>query len=172
MRRQKAIVFFIVGEGAGKAALVNKAEEMNLSNVRFFPLQPKKMLPYMLSAADVLVLTQQAGITDICLPSKLLTNMASATPIVAGVNDRSETARVIRDAKAGLVVVPENPQALAKAILRLHGSAELREQFGTNGRAFVSEHFEKSKVLKKFERLLQAIVQNGNYGCSNDTHYL
>ncbi|MQY59460.1 MAG: WcaI family glycosyltransferase [Clostridia bacterium] len=162
LRRQKDIVFFIVGEGAGKAALVNKAEEMNLSNVRFFPLQPTRMLPCMLSAADVLVLTQQAGITDICLPSKLLTNMASATPIVAGVNDGSETARAIRDAEAGLVVAPENAQAVAGAILRLHSSSQLREELGTNGRAFVSEHFEKSKVLKKFERLLQAIVQNGN----------
>ncbi|HDY67064.1 MAG TPA: colanic acid biosynthesis glycosyltransferase WcaI [Candidatus Scalindua sp.] len=162
LRRQKDIAFFIVGEGAAKAALVNKAEEMNLSNVRFFPLQPKKMLPCMLSAADVLVLTQQAGITDICLPSKLLTNMASARPIVAGVNDRSETARAIRDAEAGLVVAPENAQAVAGAILRLRSSSQLREELGTNGRAFVSEHFEKLKVLKKFERLLQAIVQNGN----------
>jgi glycosyltransferase involved in cell wall biosynthesis len=60
------------------------------------------------------------------------------------------------------VVAPENAQAVAGAILRLHSSSQLREELGTNGRAFVSEHFEKSKVLKKFERLLQAIVQNGN----------
>ena len=172
LRRQKDIVFFVVGEGAEKAALMNKAEEMNLSNVHFLPLQPKKILPYMLSAADVLVLTQQAVITDICLPSKLLSNMASARPIVASVNDRSETARAIRDAEAGLVVAPENAQAVVGAILRLHGSSQLRAELGSNGRAFVGEHFEKSKVLKKFERLLQAIVQNRNYGCSNDTHYL
>lgn len=159
---RKNIAFFIVGEGSKKAALVKKTEEMNLSNLRFLPLQPKKMLPCMLSAADVLVLTQQAGITDICLPSKLLTNMASATPIVAGVNERSETARAIRDAEAGLVVAPENPQALAEAILKFRRSTGLREQLGTNGRAFVNEHFEKSKVLKKFERLLQTIVKNGN----------
>lgn len=162
LRRQNDVVFFIVGEGTRKATLVKKAEEMNLSNLCFLPLQPKEMLPYMLSAADVLVLTQQAGITDICLPSKLLSNMASAIPIVAGVNKRSETARAIRDAEAGLVVPPENPQALAEAIVRLRGSAELREQFGSNGRAFVAKHFEKSKVLKKFERLLQTIVKNGN----------
>lgn len=162
LRRQKDVVFLIVGEGARKAALVKKAEEMNLSNLHFLSLQPKKMLPYMLSAADVLVLTQQAGITDICLPSKLLTNMASARPIVASVNDRSETARAIRDAEAGLVVAPKNPQALAEAILKLRRSAELREQLGSNGRAFVAKHFEKSKVLKKFERLLQTIVKNGN----------
>jgi len=159
---RKDIAFFVVGEGARKTALVKKTEEMNLSNLRFLPLQPRKMLPCMLSAADVLVLTQQAGITDICLPSKLLTNMASARPIVASVNDRSETARAIRDAEAGLVVPPENPQALAEAIVGLRGSAELREQFGANGRTFVNEHFEKSKVLKKFERLLQTIVKNEN----------
>ena len=164
LQRERDIVFFIVGEGSRKAALVEKAERMNLANLRFLPLQPKEMLAYMLSAAEVLVITQQAGITDICLPSKLLTNMASARPIVGAVNDRSETARAIRDAEAGLVVAPENPQAVAEAILRLHDSSQLREQLGTNGRTFVSKHFEKSKVLKEFERLLQAIVQNGNRG--------
>jgi len=162
LRRQKDMVFFTVGEGNRKEALVKKTEEMNLSNLRFFPLQPKKMLPYMLSAADVLVLTQQAGITDICLPCKLLTNMASATPIVASVNERSETARAIRDAEAGVVVPPENPQALVEAILRLRGSAELREQLGSNGRAFVAKHFEKSKVLSRFEELLESLAENNN----------
>lgn len=161
--KQKNIVFFIVGEGSRKAALLEKADRMNLPNLRFLEFQPREFLPEMFSAADILVLIQQAGVTDICMPSKLLYNMASATPIVASVNDRSETARTIRDAEAGLVVPPENPQALAEAILKLCDSAQLREQFGTNGRAFVSEHFEKSKILKKFENLLQEIVGNKNY---------
>jgi len=164
LRKDKDIVFFVVGEGTRKGALVEKAKEMDLSNLRFLPLQPKKMLPYMLSAADVLVVTQQSGISDMCLPSKLLSNMASARPIVVSVNEKSEAARAVRDAEAGLAVAPEDPQALAEAILRLHGSPGLREELGRNGRAFVSEHFEKSKVLEKFETLLQAIARNGSSG--------
>ena len=164
LRKDKDIVFLVVGEGARKTALVQKAKEVDLSNLRFLPLQPKEILPHMLSAADVLVLTQQAGVTDMCLPSKLLSNMASARAIVASVNDRSESARAIRDAEAGLVVAPEDPQALAEAVLKLHGSPGLREEFGMNGRTFVRQHFDKAKLLKKFETLLQAIARNGNSG--------
>ena len=164
LRKDKDIAFFVVGEGARKTDLVKKAKEMDLSNLRFLPLQPKEILPHMLSAADVLVLTQQAGVTDMCLPSKLLSNMASARAIVASVNDRSETAGAIRDAEAGLVVAPEDPQALAEAVLKLHGSPGLREELGMNGRTFVRQHFDKSKLLKTFETLLQAIAGNGNSG--------
>jgi len=164
LRRQPDMVFLIAGEGARKVALMEKAQEMNLSDLRFLPLQPRQMLPYMFSAADVLVVTQQKGIIDICLPSKLLTVMASAKPIVAGVNERSETARAIRDAEAGLVVAPGNAQALAEAILRLRGSSRLRQELGSNGRAYVNAHFEKLKVLEKFEGLLEAVAKKANYG--------
>ena len=158
LRKQKDIVFFIVGEGARKAALLEKAQGMKLSNLRFLGFQPRELLPEMFSAADVLALTQQASVTDICMPSKLLYNMASATPLVAAVNDSSEASKTIRDADAGLVVEPENPEALADAMLQLHRSPPLRAQLGTNGRAFVETHFEKSKILGQFEALLREMA--------------
>ena len=158
LRKDRNIVFFIVGEGARKTALLEKAGKMNLSNLHFLEFQPSELLPQMFSAADILVLTQQASVTDICMPSKLLYNMASATPIVAVVNARSEAAKAIRESNGGLIVEPENPEGLAKAILRLYTSSELKKQLGSNGRTFVSEHFEKYKVLRKFENLLYSMA--------------
>jgi colanic acid biosynthesis glycosyl transferase WcaI len=153
------IAFFIVGDGTLKPSLEEKANSMKLPNLRFLPLQPKEILPYMFSAADVLVITQKASIVDVVLPSKLLTYMASATPVVASVNSNSETARIISQAKSGLIVEPENAEALMKAILHLCSSSVLREGYGNNGRSYVSENFEKSEILEKFLELISTVAK-------------
>jgi len=158
LRKHEEILFMLIGEGIQKPYLMEKARKRNLSNVRFLPLQPKEMFPYMLSAADVLIVSYYASVVEFCMPSKILTYMASATPLVAAANPKSETAKTIREAGGGLLVEPENPQAIAEAILELKGSDELRRQLGTNGRLFVSEYFEKSKVLKQFEDLVRKVV--------------
>ena len=41
------------------------------------------------------------------------------------------------------------------------------EQLGTNDRPFLSEHFEKSKVVKSFEYLLFHAVSTGRNGLDN-----
>ncbi len=162
LREKKQIRFYIVGEGSCKADLVQKAKRLNLPNLQVLTLQPKDMLPSMLSAADILVLTQQAGVTDFCFPGKLLTYMASATPLVAAINQQSETGRAISEAHAGIIVSPQNSQAITEAILKLHRSASLRRKYGANGRAYVSDNFEKSKVLTEFENMLLKIARKQN----------
>lgn len=159
LKENKRILFYIVGEGSCKADLVHKANSMNLPNLHLLTLQPREMLPLMLSAADILVLTQQAGITDFCFPGKLITYMASATPLVAAVNLQSETAKTIYEAQAGIIVEPQNNQALTEAILQLYHSSTLRKRFGNNGRTYVAEHFEKSKLLSQFENILFRIAK-------------
>jgi colanic acid biosynthesis glycosyl transferase WcaI len=159
LKERTDIAFFIIGDGTLKSSLEEKANSMKLPNLRFLPLQPKEILPYMLSAADVLVITQKTSIVDVVLPSKLLTYMASATPVVASVNFNSEAARIISQAKSGLIVEPENAEALAKAILHLCSSSVLREEYGNNGRSYVSKHFEKSEILEKFLELINTLAK-------------
>jgi len=154
MKNMKNILFLIVGDGARKQFLVKKAKELGLNNVRFLPSQPKELLPEMLSAADILIITQQGSVVDIVLPSKLLAYMASATPVVASVNSYSEAARVINQAKSGLIVKPESAIEIAQAILQLRDSNKLREELGKNGRSYVSVHFEKSIILARFQDLI------------------
>jgi len=154
------IKFFIVGEGERKIDLINKTQKLNMNNIKFLDFQPRQLLPYMFSSADVMLIPQKANVKDICMPSKLLYIMASATPLVASVNNQSETAKTINDAKSGLVVEPENPVILSKAILKLKKSKRMRQNLGKNGRNYVINNYEKNKVLKKFEILLIKLVKN------------
>jgi len=155
----KNLLFLIVGDGVRKQFLVKKAKESAITNIRFLLPQPKELLAEMLSAADVLIITQKGSIVDMVLPSKLLTYMASSTPIIASVNFNSEAARVINQAKSGLIVKPENTETFAKSILRLRDSKKLREELGNNGRSYVSIHFEKSLILTRFQDLIYNLTK-------------
>jgi colanic acid biosynthesis glycosyl transferase WcaI len=148
---QNDILFLLLGDGSDKARLVDMATREDISNVRFLPLQPRDMLPHMLSATDVLLLNQRADVVDMVIPSKLLTYMAAGRPIVAAVHPDSEAAKYIRRAKCGLIVPPEEPDLLADAILQLYANRELAIRFGRSARAFAEEHFAKERVLQQYD---------------------
>lgn len=70
------LVFLIVGEGAGKARLLEMSQQRNLSNVVFAPLQPYDDLPALLASADCHLVIQKRGAADAVLPSKLTNILA------------------------------------------------------------------------------------------------
>jgi colanic acid biosynthesis glycosyl transferase WcaI len=113
------IQFLIVGEGNAKAGLVNRAGELGLQNLRFLPTQPKEVLPEMLGAADLSLVTLNRRLGQLNVPSKTYSIMASARPVLASVPENSEIARLIEVAGCGEGVPPEDPQALAQVIRRL-----------------------------------------------------
>jgi colanic acid biosynthesis glycosyl transferase WcaI len=161
LEEQPHIRIYMIGGGRCQEDLQRMAQELMLTNLRFLPLQPLEGLPEQLSAADVLVLTQKETVHDMVLPSKLLTYMAAGRPVVAAVNDESETARYICLASNGIIVEPENPQALADTLIRLTSSSEAARKMGQNGRRFAEENFASSRVLERFIAFL-AHVGQGN----------
>jgi colanic acid biosynthesis glycosyl transferase WcaI len=147
------IVWLLVGNGEERAFIAEEVSRRNLENIKLLPLQPAESLAEMYSAADVLLLNQKAALQDAVIPSKLLTYMAAGRAVIAAINERSEAARQVRDARCGLIVPAENPDALVKAVLALRKSAALRQEFGGNGRAYADLNLTKQKVLDEYEIL-------------------
>ena len=57
----------------------------------------------------------------------------------------------------GLVVLPENPRALADAVLALAADAPWRARLGVAGRAHATRHMDREAVLASFEAALQTL---------------
>ena len=93
-------------------------------------------------------------VVDICFPGKLLTYWACSTPVVAVVDENSETAIQIKMGDSGIITPPEDVDALYQAILKLAGSPKLRKSIGKRGRKTILERFEKYKVLDAFHNQL------------------
>lgn len=117
---------------------------------------PFSEVPEYTAAADVCVVPHRPNFTyDISPPVKLLEYMASQKPIVTtdvGIRD------FIADGFSGLIVEPDNPQALAEALLRLQRNPASADKIAKNARQFVLDNLRQEMMVNKFEQLLSAQV--------------
>jgi colanic acid biosynthesis glycosyl transferase WcaI len=150
----KDLKFVFVGDGKGKDLLEEQCQQQNIKNIQFIPFQPRQYLAEVLASADIELIMLKKGIGIQSLPSKTFSAMASGRPIIASLDENSETWRLINRAGAGLCVPPENPSALAKAILSLKQDQHMCEEFGRNGRLFVEKNNSPQSAAEAFEKLL------------------
>lgn len=151
----------VIGEGPYLPELEKTALTLGLRRFQFLPLQPRESLPSQLSGADVLVITQRATVRDVVFPGKMLYYMAAGRPILASVSQDSETGRFIREHRVGLVVPPEDPVLMAKAIRWMRSHPEDTRQFGLNGRRVAESQFDRTVVLEKMTAHLEGLVTTG-----------
>jgi colanic acid biosynthesis glycosyl transferase WcaI len=157
MREQRDVMFLLTGDGAMKPQLENKAKALKLNNVRFLPLQEQAEFLQMLAAIDVALIVQQSSVSDIAFPSKTITLLSAARPVAAAVHDSSEIGRVIRHSNGGVVVEPENAEALATTLQELFRDPVRRTAMGEFGRRYALQHWDAARILPNFEsHLLEA----------------
>jgi colanic acid biosynthesis glycosyl transferase WcaI len=161
-RDDESIVFVIVGDGAVRGRIQARAQELSLSNVIFLPLLDSNEFKEFLSASDICLVTQQKTVSDMVFPSKTVTYLAAGCPVIASVNRNSEVARTIEESQAGLVVEPENPQALLSAIREL-GCGDLK-LYGANAREYAFRRWSSERVLGFLEEKLRAVSQGSRNG--------
>jgi colanic acid biosynthesis glycosyl transferase WcaI len=149
---RKDILFLFVGDGAMRLQLETKAQTRNLDNVRFLPLLRKDEFLEMLAATDIALITQQRVVSNIVFPSKTVTLLAAGCPVIASVNSGSEVARVVMCSGAGLVVEPENAEALWGAILEFSKSPETLARMSYQARQFAIDSWDERRTLPMMEQ--------------------
>lgn len=120
LRHLQDLVIAIVGDGAQKTALETQVRERGLTNVRFFPYQPKSGLIDSFATADLFVVALKPGLAGFIVPSKLYGVLAAGRPFVASVEADCEVADIARAHDCGLVVEPGNVEQMADAIRTLY----------------------------------------------------
>jgi len=151
LREKRDIVFLLAGDGAMRSSLRRRAAELCLTNVRFLPLQEQGGFLQMLGAIDAALVVQQSTVSDIAFPSKVVTLLAAARPVVASVSSNSEVARIIVQSKAGLVIEPERAESLAATIQQLSEDPERRSAMAECGRRYALNHWHEGRILSNLE---------------------
>jgi len=158
LEKHRDILFLVVGNGAAKPGLQSYAEELELENVRFLPFQSHESLPEMYASADVCLVPLRKGFTGESVPCKVFTITAAGRPLIASVDEWSDTHRFVKAAECGLCVEPEAPDALAEAILMLYNDSSLQERLGRKGREYVETRYIPKAVARQYVALLERVV--------------
>lgn len=149
------IVFVVCGDGVMKAEIEEACKD--LRNVRLLPLQPFERLNDLLGLADVHLLPQSPEAEDLVLPSKLSGMLASGRPIIATCRPNTEIAKIV--SQCGLVVPPEEPTALAQALVELVDERTNRGALGQRARQIAEERLGQGSILAQFVEHCNALTK-------------
>jgi glycosyltransferase involved in cell wall biosynthesis len=153
--------FVLQGDGNQRVHLEQLAAELRVSNLDFLPLAPEDEFAAIVEAADALLLAQRASVRNMARPAKLSSYLAAGRPILAAVSADDETAREVESAQAGIVVTPEDPEALLRGVAQLRGDRERLTALGENGRRYADRHLSLEGAVDQMEEFLHAVADTG-----------
>ena len=145
-----------VGDGPMKGIVTDLARERGLRNVRFHAQLPLEEIPPVLAASDALLVPLSAHPTfEQFVPSKMIDCMAAGRPVV--LSAAGEAARILERSGGGIVVAPESPDDLARAVRWLVAHPKEAAEMGRRGRQFAARRL-RSVQAERLEQVLLGIV--------------
>jgi glycosyltransferase involved in cell wall biosynthesis len=141
----------VVGDGDLEAPLKEQAAALGIADRVVFAGH-RTDIPAVLSALDVLAISSVYEGT----PLSLFEAMAAGKAIVSTAVDGC--LEVLEEGRTGLLVPPEDPEALAAALLRTLGDAPLRESLGRAARA-ASTRYDIAATVRAMEALYDEVLR-------------
>lgn len=115
--------------------------------------------PDVLHAADAVVLATRGAQSAVSVPSKLISYLLAARPVIAQALPDSDTAAMIAASGAGIIVPPDDRRALAEAVRAMaRMPAEERRRMGAAGRAWALENVTAEVCLPRLVRVVESVA--------------
>ena len=150
------IGFVLVGQGPEAARLRTMAS--GLDHVAFVGPVARQHVPATLASFDVCYVgyhrsrLYRFGIS----PNKVFDYMAAARPIILAASAANDP---VREADCGLTVTPDDPAAIAQAILSMRATSPAeRARLGANGRSFVEREHGYRELAARYLPVLDGSV--------------
>ena len=153
LKDDPAIRFVFAGEGARKAALMEQARSAGLNNVLWLPPMSKQVLAGVLKTCDLGLMTlENLSIFDTACPNKFMDYLAAGLPVL--VNFDGEAGWICRREGCGLVVPPEDAEAMAGAIRGLAADPARRREMARRAQALARSRFDRRRLVEQLETVL------------------
>lgn len=156
LKPESDICFAFVGEGSEKEKLVLLKNDGDLDNCIFYPMQPRERVPELYEAADACIIPlRNCDLFQKNYPSKMFEAMAMECPIILSAEGFS--CKLLKRAKAGISVPPENPKCLAQAILNLNSSEDNLNKY-RSGRDYVENNYSRRTWAKNYIEIIENVM--------------
>jgi len=145
----------LVGDGELRPDIEKIVKKKRLEpNIRF--LGSRQDIPELLSTCDIFILSSDwEG-----APMTILEAMAAGKPVIA--TAVGGVPELVKDGVTGILVPPQDIQALSGAMIRLAGDSILREVMGKRGREYALERFDVNLIARQYEELYLKILKAGS----------
>lgn len=157
LANRKDICFVFIGDGFGKAAMVQHATRLGLKNVIFLPMQPEERLRYSLPVGDIAIVSQSPGSEHLSLPSKTYSFLAAGCAILAITDQSGDLASLVTENAIG-EVINGDPVNIADCLTRLIDDGEELAAMRRRSRELAVTTFDVGVVERRWEELLKPLT--------------
>ena len=150
------IRFVLMGDGNQRRRLQQLADDV--VKLDFLDPLDDESFQGAMAAANILLVNEKAGISEMAVPSKLTSYFASGRPVIAVTDEGSITAEEIAAASAGIRVDTDDPSALVREALAL-GSDETRcDGLGRNGAVFQARVLSRDAAISQYAEIITRLA--------------
>jgi colanic acid biosynthesis glycosyl transferase WcaI len=148
MENISGLKFVICGSGPYREKLEEMAKKIEVLNVFFMPLQPLETFNRFLNMADIHLVIQKMSAGDLVMPSKLTNILAVGGLSIVTASPQTGLYELLENYNMGIVVEPEQQQALNHAIEVALGNQNA--EYRKNARSYAEENLSIDRVMKRF----------------------
>ncbi|MGH8678928.1 MAG: glycosyltransferase family 4 protein [Burkholderiales bacterium] len=148
------VLLLIVGDGPQREALRRQIDNHGLSERVLMPGNQSDAVPW-LQALDVFALPSYANEG---VPQALIQAMLCGLPVVT--TDVGGITEAVQHEKTGLIIPPQNVDALRGALARLLDDSGLRKQFGQSALDVAQRKFDVEFMLERMEAVFRKVIEH------------
>jgi len=145
------VVFIFIGGGMRKKELINAISVNTMKNVLLFDFISNEEYSYSVTACHIALVSLSKGLEGMAVPSKITGIMAAGVPVVAAVPEESEIAYIVNEENCGIVVQPDDANAILNAIIKLKSDVAMRKEMSRNARCAFEKKFTTSTAAEFFK---------------------
>jgi glycosyltransferase involved in cell wall biosynthesis len=150
-QRLPSLEIVLVGDGPLRSELEHQAEQLGIRDrVQF--LGERRDITAILASLDVTVLPSSSE----SLSNAVLESMAAGVPVIA--NQVGGNIELLSQGR-GILIPPNDVQALDAALLELAGHVAMRESLGRAARRFAQENFTIDQMRRKHQELYTELLE-------------
>ncbi len=148
--------FIFLGAGVKRSWLEKAVADKVLTNITLLNPRPRSEQNIFLNACDVALVSLVKKMRGVSMPSRTYNILAVGKPILALVENDSETAKVIIEDKVGWIVPSNEPEQLLKKIKQIYAEKDKIKQMQINARNSAIAKYSLQKAVSEYRKSLSA----------------
>lgn len=149
----------VCSQGLGADLLKEQITSLGLTNLLVLPFQNYEDMPSVFASADVLTVLLEKEAGRYSVPSKTLSYMCAAKPILASTPSDNLVSRLISTHQMGIVTDPDNPTAFVGAAEAMAQQPDRLKLQGSNARRYAENNFPIALVAPRFQEFILKAIQ-------------
>ena len=158
LKQYTDIKFVFIGSGPKYEVVKRFMAENNSSNILLLPLQSEEMFPYSMACGDIGIVSQEASMAQLFMPSKTYSMMACGEAIIGIGSEHDDLKSLIENGDIGYCITDKNPNKLSELVLSLYHNSSALQDFQNNARSVAVNNYSIDVIETKYRKLFKELV--------------